>query len=93
MKKNSDRTIANVATGSKLYETARVRKDQRLNTGIPRGLIGILSNSISSFILRSEILSGFISIIDLALSDILKGPAFLKNYKNYTTKKDDINVR
>ena len=93
MRKDINKTKSNAALNTKLYEASNTRKDSRLNNGVPTRLAGILSNSVSPFILRSKILANFVFYIDRSLGNILKAPAYLKNFKNYTTKKDDINVR
>jgi len=77
----------------KLYSLKNKRKDDRLYDGVNKLNNQVLQNSLSSFILRNTTFRFFVDIINNAILNILKGPAYLKNYKNFTTKKDDENVR
>jgi hypothetical protein len=80
-------------TDTKLYDIAKSRKDLKLNLGRDVKSDGILIRSLSPFILRSDTLREFVGILDDALYNITSGIRYLKNYKNYTTKKDDETVR
>jgi hypothetical protein len=77
----------------KLYSLKNKRKDVRLNDGVGKHRQEILGRSLSPFILRNTTLMYFVDILNTAILNILKGPAYLKNYKNFTTKKDDEYVR
>jgi len=77
----------------KLYSLKNKRKDDRLYDGVNKLNNQVLQNSLSSFILRNTTLMYFVDILNTAILNILKGPAYLKNYKNFTTKKDDEYVR
>ena len=77
----------------KLYSLKNKRKDVRLNNGVRKHGQEILGRSLSPFILRNTTLRYFVDILNTAILNILKGPAYLKNYKNFTTKKDDEYVR
>jgi len=76
-----------------LYKVARTRKDARLNTGADYQEVGLLQRMLSKHIQRNQTLSEFISFLNDYLLNILKGPRFLKGYKNYTVKKDDTYIR
>jgi hypothetical protein len=76
-----------------LYKVARTRKDARLNTGADYQEVGLLQRMLSKHIQRNQTLSEFISFLNDYLLNILKGPRFLKGYKNYTVKKDDKYIR
>lgn len=77
----------------KLYDVKKKRQDIRFNQGRDYKEDGILRNSVSPFILRSQTLSEFVGFLDDALYNITSGIRFLKNFKNYTTEKDDETVR
>ena len=76
-----------------LYKVAKTRKDARLNVGADYQEIGLLQRMLSKHIQRNQTLSEFISFLNDYLLNILKGPKFLKGYKNYTVKKDDDYIR
>ncbi len=76
-----------------LYKVARTRKDARLNVGADYQEVGLLQRMLSKHIQRNQTLSEFISFLNDYLLNILKGPRFLKGYKNYTVKKDDKYIR
>lgn len=76
-----------------LYKAARTRKDSRLNVGADYQEVGLLQRMLSKHIQRNQTLSEFISFLNDYLLNILKGPRFLKGYKNYTVKKDDKYIR
>ncbi|MDA9262907.1 hypothetical protein OAC86_00305 [bacterium] len=77
----------------KLYDVKKKRQDIRYNIGRDYKEDGILRNSVSPFILRSQTLSEFVGFLDDSLYNITSGIRFLKNFKNYTTEKDDETVR
>ena len=76
----------------RLYDHTKSRKDSRLNGGYdydslaPGDMIG---RSLSGHILRNETMQHFVTFLDDALKNILKGVRYLNKYKNYTVKKDD----
>ena len=76
-----------------LYKVAKTRKDARLNVGADYQEIGLLQRMLSKHIQRNQTLSEFISFLNDYLLNILRGPRFLKGYKNYTVKKDDKYIR
>lgn len=76
-----------------LYKAARTRKDARLNVGTNYQELGLLQRMLSKHIQRNQTLSEFISFLNDYLLNILRGPRFLKGYKNYTVKKDDDYIR
>jgi hypothetical protein len=76
-----------------LYKVARTRKDSKLNVGSDYQDRGLLQNMLSKHIQRNQTISEFIDFLNDYLLNILKGPRFLKGYKNYTVKKDDTYIR
>ena len=78
---------------AKIYDSAKKRKDARFNLGYDYGKEGLLSKMVSPFILRSQTLRQFIVFIDDYIYNITNGIRYVKNYKNFTTKKDDKQVR
>ena len=77
----------------KMYDVAKSRHDIKYNLGRSYKKEGILRNSISPFILRSQTVSEFVGFLDDYLYNLTSGIRYLKNFKNYTTKKDDETVR
>mgnify|MGYP000117644558 CR=1 FL=1 len=77
----------------KIYDVPKARKDLKFNLGKDYKEDGILLRSVSPFILRSDTLREFIVFLDDSLYNITSGIRYVKNYKNYTTKKDDETVR
>ena len=76
-----------------LYDKSKTRKDIKYNIGLDSKVVGILSRSVSPFILRSETMRNFVKFLDDYLYNLLTGVKYLKNYKNFTSKKDDKYVR
>ena len=76
-----------------LYGFAKSRKDSKLNVGSDYQSSGLLKRMLSKHIQRNKTLEQFISFLDDALLNIIRGNRFLKGYKNYTVKKDDKYIR
>lgn len=53
----------------------------------------IVKNSVSPYIFRNAAMNDFIISIQHILADLIESVTFLKNYKSFTTKKDDQNIR
>lgn len=51
----------------------------------------ILKNSVSSYIFRNRAMNDFIISIQHVLADLIDTVTYLKKYKSFTTKKNDIN--
>jgi hypothetical protein len=80
----------------KRYDTTKARKDERLHVGYnydalpPSEFIG---RSLSGHIQRNQTMQHFLIFLEDAIKNLLKGTRYLKNYKNYTVKKDDNQTR
>lgn len=80
----------------KRYDAAKTRKDERLHTGYnynslpPSEFIG---RALSGHIQRNETMQHFLIFLEDGIKNLLKGTRYLKNYKNYTVKKDDNQTR
>lgn len=77
----------------RLYDVAKSRKDERLNTGYDYQSNGLLGKMLSKHIQRNTTLNEFIIFLDDAILNVLRGVRFVRGYKNYTVKKDDKLVR
>jgi hypothetical protein len=77
----------------KMYDVAKSRHDIKYNLGRNYKEDGILRNSLSPFILRSQTIREFVGFLDDYIYNITSGIRYLKNFKNYTSKKDDETVR
>lgn len=53
----------------------------------------IVKNSVSDYIYRNAAMNDFIIQIQHVLADLIDTVNHLKNYKSFTTKKDDPNVK
>jgi hypothetical protein len=53
----------------------------------------IVKNSVSDYIFRNAAMNDFIISIQHVLADLIDAVNHLKNYKSFTTKKDDSNVK
>jgi hypothetical protein len=76
----------------RLYDIAKTRKDERLHQPYDYRTT-LMNNSISRHILRNAMVRYFIGFINDYIYEMTNGIRYLKNYKNYTVKKDDKNVR
>ena len=75
----------------KLYSVRRTAVDSRKNLG-NNYRENVLKNSISPYIFRNVIMNDFVVLIQNVLADLIDSVKFLKGYKSYTTKKDDLNI-
>jgi hypothetical protein len=75
-----------------LYSGAKSRKDNRLNTGFDYSS-SLMQNNLARHILRNQTLIDFVSFINDYLSQLINAVKNLQQWKNYTVKKDDNNVR
>ena len=78
---------------AKVYDTAKIRKDSRLNVGYDYQTQGLINKMISKHIMRNQTMRDFLEFIDDYILNILKSVRTLRSYKNYTVKKDDKYVR
>jgi len=75
-----------------LYSGAKTRKDNRLNTGHDYSN-SLMQNNLSRHILRNQTMTDFISFLNDYLTHILDSVKSLQQWKNYTVKKDNKNIR
>jgi hypothetical protein len=75
----------------RLYSVRRTAVDERKHLG-NNYRDNILRNSISQYIYRSPVMNDFISLLQETLADLIDSVKYLKKYKSYTTKKDDLNI-
>ena len=75
-----------------LYSGAKGRKDNRLNGGFDYSK-SLMQNNISRHILRNQTMIDFISFINDYLNEIINSVKKLDQWKNYTVKKDNDQVR
>jgi hypothetical protein len=52
----------------------------------------VFKNSISPYIYRNPFMNDFVVLIQNILADLIDSVKYLKGYKSYTTKKDDLNL-
>tara|TARA_B110000977_G_scaffold144924_1_gene183923 strand:+ start:199 stop:483 length:285 start_codon:yes stop_codon:yes gene_type:complete len=79
------------------YDSAKVRKDNRLNDGYdyenelaPGEFMG---KSLSGHIQRNQTMRHFLIFLDDAIKNLLKGARYLHNYKNYTVDQNTKKTR
>jgi len=77
----------------RVYDIAKTRHDNRLNTGNQYMDESFISKMLSKHIIRNTILREFLYFIDDSLFVLLKGVRTFKGYKNYTVKKGDKHIR
>lgn len=75
----------------KLYSVKKTAVDDRKHLGNDYRE-NVLKNSISPYIFRSAVMNDFVILLQHTVADLLDSVKFLKGYKSYTTKKDDLNV-
>lgn len=78
---------------ARVYDTAKSRKDSRLNVGHDYMNDRFITRMLSNHITRNQTMRDFLLFIDDYLFNLIKGVRTLKAYKNYTVKKDDKYVR
>jgi hypothetical protein len=76
----------------KLYSSRKTRKDNRLNLGYDYSE-SLMQRNMSSHVLRNQTISDFISFINDYLMNLIRSIKMMQQYKNYTVKKDDTNVK
>tara|TARA_A100001037_G_C15153237_1_gene641155 strand:+ start:11895 stop:12164 length:270 start_codon:yes stop_codon:yes gene_type:complete len=76
----------------KLYSAKKSRKDSRKYLGFDYS-DNLLQNSLSSHILRNQTISDFVEFLTDYYYNTIKQIRVMKNWKNYTSKKDDKNIR
>lgn len=75
-----------------LYSSAKSRKDNRKNLGYDYSN-SLMQRNLSSHILRNQTLVDFIGFVNDYLFNVIKSIKMMQQWKNYTVKKDDINVK
>lgn len=75
-----------------LYDGAKTRKDNRLNLGFDYR-DSLMQRNLSNHILRNQTMSDFIGFLNDYMYNILSSVKKLKQFKNYTVKKNDTNIR
>jgi hypothetical protein len=76
----------------KLYDTKKARKDSRKYLGYDYKN-NLMQNSLSNHLLRNDVMRDFIAFCTDYYYNTIKQIRVMKNWKNYTTKKDDKNIR
>ena len=76
----------------RLYKYEKTRKDNRLNLGHDYKS-NLLNNSLSKYIQRNDTMNTFILFLNDFFYEVIGSIKTLHNYKNYTVKKDDRNIR
>lgn len=75
-----------------LYSGAKTRKDNLLNKGFDYS-DSLMQRNLSGHITRNQTISDFISFINDYLSEIINAVKRLQQWKNFTVKKDNTNVK
>jgi len=75
-----------------LYDGAKTRKDNRLNLGFDYR-DSLMQRNLSDHILRNQTMLDFIGFLNDYMYNILSSVKKLKQFKNYTVKKNDTNIR
>lgn len=75
-----------------LYSGAKTRKDSRLNTGYDY-TESLMQNNLSNHIIRNQTMFDFISFLNDYLVNVISSVKKLQQWKNFTVKKDDINIK
>jgi hypothetical protein len=76
----------------KLYDTTKTRKDRRYYQPF-NYKDALINKNVSRHLLRNNTLKFFMIFVNDYLYNIIVGIRGLKNYKNYTVKKDDPNTK
>ena len=74
------------------YDVRKTAVDDRKNVGNTYR-DNILLNSISKYIVRNAAVNDFVIMIQHVLSDLVDSVTYLRGFKSYTTKKDDIKLK
>lgn len=75
----------------RLYNVRKTAVDNRKYLG-NNYRDNVLKNSLSNYLFRNPVLNDFIVLIQHIIADLLDSVKYLKGYKSYTTKKDDLNI-
>lgn len=75
----------------RLYSVRRKAVDDRKHLGNDYRE-NVLKNSISPYIFRNSVMNDFVILIQSIVADLIDSVKFLKGFKSYTTKKDDLNI-
>lgn len=75
----------------RLYNIRRTAVDDRKHLGNDYRE-NVIKNSISPYIYRNPAVHDFIVLIQHTIADLIDSVKFLKGFKSYTTKKDDLNI-
>lgn len=70
------------------YDVKLTAVDDRKHTG-NNYRVNILSNSISKYIQRNDMMNDFIIMIQHVVADWVDSVGYLKSYKSFTVKKGD----
>jgi hypothetical protein len=76
----------------KLYDAQKTRKDDRYYQPFDYK-DSLITKNVSRHLLRNATLTAFMVFVNDYLFNIIIGIRSLKNYKNYTVKKDDPNTK
>lgn len=77
---------------SNLYAGAKTRKDKRLNLGFDYSE-QIMQRNLSGHIQRNQTMRDFISFLNDYLMNVINSIKKMQQWKNYTVKKEDTNIR
>lgn len=75
-----------------LYSSSKTRKDNRLHLGFDYSN-KLMQRNLSSHILRNQTILDFIGFLNDYLFNLIGGIKSLQQWKNYTVKKDDRNIK
>ena len=76
----------------KLFDSRKSRKDSKKYLGYDYSR-SLFTNNLSSHILRNQTMLDFIEFCTDYYYNTIKQIRVMKNWKNYTVKKDDKNIR
>lgn len=76
----------------KLYDSVKTRNDERLY--LPNNYKdSLMERNLSKHLLRNATVRAFLIFVNDYIYELMGGIRQLKNYKNYTVKKDDTNTK
>jgi len=75
-----------------LYSGAKTRKNDLKNQGFDYSE-SLMQRNLSGHILRNQTMGDFISFINDYLNEIINSVKKLQQWKNFTVKKDNTNVK
>lgn len=76
----------------RLYDVTKTRRDRRYYQPL-NYKDSLINKNVSRHLLRNNTLKFFMIFVNDYLYNIIVGIRGLKNYKNYTVKKDDPNTK